>query len=108
MDCRFKSKNHALSSISALFAVLLMSIISANIVVAEEASKGMSIYGQSELPKALYIVPWKRKEASVIDMPNSKSLASDVLEPIDPEVFRRQIRYYDLLTQHQSDETEQE
>ncbi len=66
-------------------------------------SDGMKIYGQSELPKVLYIVPWKRREASDIDMPASKSLASDILEPIDPEIFRRQIRYHELLTQQQGD-----
>ncbi len=66
-------------------------------------SDGMKIYGQSELPKVLYIVPWKRREASDIDMPASNSLASDILEPIDPEIFRRQIRYHELLTQQLGD-----
>ena len=69
----------------------------------ELKSEGMKIYGQSELPKVLYIVPWKRREAIEIDAPTSNSLASDFLEPIDPEVFKRQIRYHELLTQQQDD-----
>jgi len=69
----------------------------------ELESKGMKIYGQSELPKVLYIVPWKRREAGEIDMPASNSLASDILEPIDPEIFRRQVRYHELMTQQQDD-----
>ncbi len=64
-------------------------------------SEGIKIYGQSELPKVLYIVPWKQREAGEIDMPASSSLASDILKPIDPEIFRRQIRYYELMTQPQ-------
>ncbi len=66
-------------------------------------SEGMKIYGQSELPKVLYIVPWKRREAGEIDMPTSNSLASDILQPIDPEIFKRQLRYYELITQQQDD-----
>ena len=66
-------------------------------------SEGMKIYGQSELPKVLYIVPWKRREAGEIDMPTSNSLASDILQPIDPEIFRRQIRYHELMTRYQDD-----
>jgi hypothetical protein len=64
-------------------------------------SEGMNVYGQSELPKVLYIVPWKRRQPGEIEMPASKSLASDVLEPIDPEIFRRQIRYHELILQSQ-------
>lgn len=80
--------------------VLASSSVSAEV---ELESKGMKIYGQSELPKVLYIVPWKRREAGEIDMPTSNSLASDILEPIDPEIFRRQIRYHELMTQQQAD-----
>ncbi len=67
----------------------------------ELQSDGMTVYGQSELPKVLYIVPWKRREAKEIDMPKTKSLVSDVLAPIDPDIFRRQIRYHALMQQQQ-------
>lgn len=90
--------------ITALTAVigLMLAAGSAN-AATELQSEGITIHGQSELPKVLYIVPWKRRQASEIDMPSSKSLASDILEPIDPEIFRRQIRYHELLTQQQDD-----
>jgi len=77
-----------------------------NAARSDEPKEGMKVYGQSELPNVLYIVPWKRRGANAIDMPNSQSLASDVLEPIDPTIFRRQIRYYELLTQDQVDKSE--
>lgn len=65
----------------------------------ELKSQGMTVYGQSELPKVLYIVPWKRKELPEIEAPQSVSLVNDVLTPIDPAIFERQLRYYELMTQ---------
>lgn len=62
-------------------------------------SKGMTVYGQSELPKVLYIVPWKRKDSSSLDMPQTGSLMADILDPINPSIFRRRIRYHKLMTQ---------
>ncbi len=93
-----------MKKISLVLSIIGMSLISGTATAEVELqSDGMKIYGQSELPKVLYIVPWKRREASEMDMPSSKSLASDILEPIDPEIFRRQIRYHELLTQQQDD-----
>lgn len=55
------------------------------------------ITGNRELPKVLYIVPWKRADLGdpVGRPPNS--LLDEVLAPIDREVFRRQNRYYEAL-----------
>ena len=60
-------------------------------------AEGMTVYGQRELPKVMYIVPWKKTKSAEIDMPMTESLVADVLDPIDPEVFRRQIKYYELM-----------
>jgi len=90
--------------INTTIAIISLALASSTATAEVELqSEGMKIYGQSELPKVLYIVPWKRREAGEIDMPTSNSLASDILEPIDPEIFRRQIRYHELLTQQQDD-----
>lgn len=90
--------------INMTIAIISLVVVSSNVKAEVELeSEGMRIYGQSELPKVLYIVPWKRREAGEIDMPTSNSLASDVLEPIDPEIFRRQIRYHELLIQQQDE-----
>ncbi len=61
-------------------------------------SEGMTVFGQHELPKVLYVVPWKRKDVAEIDTPQTKTLATDVLTPIDPEIFKRQARYYGLMS----------
>ena len=60
-------------------------------------AEGITIYGQRELPKVMYIVPWKKTKSAEIDMPMTESLVVDVLDPIDPDVFRRKIKYYELM-----------
>ena len=93
-----------MKTVTAMTGFIILTLASATATAETELkAEGMKIYGQSELPKVLYIVPWKRREANEIDMPASKSLASDILEPIDPEIFRRQIHYHQLLTQWQGD-----
>ena len=54
---------------------------------------GMSIVGNDEAPKALYIVPWKGSEmgkGTVYDMVLD---ASDT--PVDRDVFKRQLEFYE-------------
>lgn len=65
-------------------------------------AEGITIFGQRELPKVLYIVPWKNMESSEIDMPVTESLVADVLNPIDPDVFRREIKYHELMHSEQA------
>ena len=55
------------------------------------------ITGNRELPKVLYIVPWKRSDLGDLVGKPANSLLDDVLQPIDRDVFLRQNRYYDVL-----------
>jgi hypothetical protein len=55
------------------------------------------ITGNRELPKVLYIVPWKRSDLGDLVGKPANSLLDDVLQPIDRDVFLRQNRYYDAL-----------
>ena len=55
---------------------------------------GMSIVGNDEAPKSLYIVPWKSSEIGVetsLDMLLDKNAA-----PVDRDVFKRQLDYYQV------------
>lgn len=61
--------------------------------------KGTSIKGSTELPKVLYIVPWKKAELGDILMQAGVSMFDDELAPIDRDVFRRQVQYYEMLRQ---------
>lgn len=53
------------------------------------------ITGARELPKILYIVPWKKTAPDSRPLP-MKSMMDEVLSPINMDVFRRQVRYYEF------------
>ena len=55
------------------------------------------ITGNRELPKVLYIVPWKRSDLGDLLGKPVNSLLDDVLQPLDRDVFQRENRYYDAL-----------
>ncbi len=56
----------------------------------------MSVVGNDEAPKSLYIVPWKKSEigaqASLHKMLNEGAV------PVDQEEFKRQLDFYEVST----------
>jgi hypothetical protein len=56
-----------------------------------------SIRGNQELPKVLYIVPWKEPGLAEPAGRPLNSLVDEALAPVDREVFRRQVSYFDQL-----------
>lgn len=56
-----------------------------------------SITGNQELPKVLYIVPWKQSDLGDLVGRPVNTLLDEVLAPIDPEVFERHLGYYESL-----------
>jgi hypothetical protein len=56
-----------------------------------------SITGNQELPKVLYIVPWRKSDLGDLVGRPVNTLLDEVLEPVDPEVFQRHLSYYDAL-----------
>jgi hypothetical protein len=59
--------------------------------------KGLSTTGNNELPKALFIVPWKDAAAPLTPERPLNSLLNDTLQPVDPDVYRRHLQYLDQL-----------
>ena len=59
------------------------------------------ITGNRELPKVLYIVPWRSAELGDLVGRPVNSLLDEVLEPVDRDVFRRQNRYFEALQPNQ-------
>jgi hypothetical protein len=55
---------------------------------------GISILGNQEAPKSLVIVPWKGSEIG--DAPTLSRLLDDAVQPIDKDVFMRELAYYEI------------
>lgn len=51
------------------------------------------IIGNRELPKVLYIVPWKKPLPNENAGRPAVSVLDEALAPVDRDVFRRQVRY---------------
>jgi hypothetical protein len=51
------------------------------------------IIGNRELPKVLYIVPWKKPMPGDLSGRPLASVLDEALAPIDREVFRRELKY---------------
>lgn len=89
-----------------LLLLLVLALVAGNTLAAEKKGKqgkqddvieigGMSIIGNRELPKSLYIVPWKDS-----DIDSETDLSQDLLNEragvVDQEEFVRQLNYYEL------------
>jgi hypothetical protein len=55
---------------------------------------GMSIVGNDEAPKSLYIVPWKSSEIGMETTLDAMLNEKDA--PVDREVFNRQLDFYNV------------
>lgn len=67
-------------------------------VAAEDDVKelsGISIIGNKEAPKSLYIVPWKNSQVGV-ETTLKSGLLDDSNRLIDKEVFMRELEFYEL------------
>ena len=60
------------------------------------------ITGNRELPRVLYVVPWRAPDAGDLEGRPVNSLLYELTRPVDRDVFRRENRYFDAL-QRQSD-----
>lgn len=58
------------------------------------------IIGNRELPKVLYIVPWKKPLPGDLAGRPPVSVVDEALAPVDRDVFRRQVRYDSLEQAH--------
>ena len=81
-------------------AALLVAWLSATIPVSAQDRvdlEGTSIIGNRELPKVLYIVPWKEPDLGDLgDLPPT-GLLDEVVSPVDREVFQRQLDYFAFI-----------
>ena len=62
-----------------------------------------TVTGDREQPKVMYIVPWKRSDIGDLAGKPMNSLVDEILSPVDREVFKREVVYYNAV---QSDATQ--
>ena len=56
-----------------------------------------TVTGSQEQPKVMYIVPWKRSDIGDLAGKPMNSLVDEILAPVDRDVFKREIVYYQAL-----------
>lgn len=56
------------------------------------------VTGNRELPKVMVIVPWKKADLGELPGEPINSLLDEVLTPVDRDVFRREVTYYDAVS----------
>ena len=57
---------------------------------------GMSIVGNDEAPKSLYLVPWKKSEIGAVTGLNM--MLTERAVPVNRDEFMRQLEFYEVRT----------
>jgi hypothetical protein len=78
---------------SALLALLLATGAAAAFAQDRADVERTKIIGNSELPKVLYIVPWKKPLPGDRSGRPTGGVLDEALAPVDRDVFRRQVHY---------------
>jgi hypothetical protein len=89
--------------IKAILNIVMLWLLLATTAIGEEKRvdtevkqlSGISIIGNKEAPKSLYIVPWQNSEVGVATSLNA-GLLDNSMRPVDKEVFLRELDYYEL------------
>ena len=87
-----------------ILIILFLSLMINNVSYAEKKKKdnaktlsGISIIGNKDAPKSLYIVPWRSSELGLETDLNS-SLLNEGMHPVDKDVFIRELNFYEIST----------
>ena len=83
---------------------ILISIFLGLLVVAGEALSAdrleledTAIIGSRELPKVLYVVPWKASRMGTLAGVSEKGSFKDSMTVLDRDIFLRELKYFDVL-----------
>ncbi len=91
-------------SVKIQLIVLILVLIPIGTTLAETPQKNSV---NQELPTVSYIIPWKSPPMNKITGKPLESLTNkDVLQPLDREVFQRQLRYYNLFKDEYKNQSE--
>ena len=85
--------------VTTLLLILAGMLLYASVFAQDRADIDRTqIIGNRELPKVLYIVPWKKPLPGDLSGRPLVSVLDEAMAPVDRDVFRRQVNY-DALTQ---------
>ncbi len=56
-----------------------------------------TVTGDREQPKVMYIVPWKKSDIGDLGGKPMNSLVDEILTPVDRDVFKREVVYYQAV-----------
>ena len=82
-------KAYLVSGLIAL-SVFSMSVLAETRIELDETK----VQGASELPKVLYIVPWKQTEMDTKPV-KLNTMVEEVMSPVDRDVLKRQVQFYE-------------
>ena len=87
------------------FVALLMSCVAGTVFAQDRADIDRTqIIGNRELPKVLYIVPWKKPLPGALAGRPLVSVLDEALAPVDRDVFRRQVSYHGQISPSEASE----
>jgi hypothetical protein len=77
------------------FVICAALVTAAHTVAAQDRAEldATKVIGNRELPKVLYIVPWKKPPQGELAGRPVKSVIDEALAPVDRDVFRRHAQY---------------
>ncbi len=77
-----------------ILTIILFLILAPSVFAQDHADIDKSqIIGNRELPKVLYIVPWKKPMPGDLSGRPLESVLDEALAPLDKDVFKRQVQY---------------
>jgi hypothetical protein len=81
------------------FPILLVLMLVSGQILAEERLQldETSIVGSKELPKVIYIVPWKSTNIMELGGMSDKGSFSQSMQALDRDVFRKELDYFSML-----------
>ena len=56
-----------------------------------------TVTGDREQPKVMYVVPWKKSDIGDQEGRPLNSLVDEILSPVDRDVFKREVSYYQTV-----------
>ncbi len=74
----------------------LVLLLTTQVIMAEQRldMEGTAIFGNKESPNVLYVVPWRSAKRLTGMMPPEMSTMEELLTPLDRDVFRRRVDWY--------------